>query len=95
MEIWIKNEYQGFRFRYMNINFDLPVLIEHFDIDLAVIVFSQNFLSIILSVERVHEDEWDVDVVSFVQMLDLLNGQIEKVEARSNRNKGLGSGTTH
>ena len=75
--------------------YNLPVLVEHFNIDLAVVVFTENFLGIILSVEGVHEDEWDVDVVGFVQMLDLLHSQIEEVETRSNRNKGLGSGTTH
>ena len=71
------------------------MLVEHFNIDLAVVVFTENFLGIILGVEGVHENQWDVDIVGFVQMLDLLHGQIEKVETRSDRNKGLGSGTSH
>ena len=71
------------------------MLIEHFDIDLTVVVLAQNLLCVVLRVERVHEHERDVDFVRFVQVFDLLNGQIEKVKAGTNRNERFGSGASH
>ena len=71
------------------------MLIEHLDINLTVVVFSQDFLCIILSVEGVHQNKWNINTVGLVEMFDLLNGQIKEVKAGANRNERFWTSATH
>lgn len=48
---------------------DVPALIEGVDLDPVVFVLLQDFLSIFICVEGVHEDQWDISVVRLVQVL--------------------------
>ena len=51
--------------------------------------------SVLIGVEAVHEDEWDVDVVCSVEILDLSNGEIEEGHAISDLYDRLGTNATH
>jgi hypothetical protein len=44
-------------------------LVEGQDVDVVVLVFLDNSSSVIIGVERVHEDERDIDTVSRVEVL--------------------------
>jgi hypothetical protein len=50
---------------------------------------------IVVGVERVHEEEGDVDVVCAVEVLDLADRQVEEGHAVTDLNNGLGSNATH
>ena len=71
------------------------VLVEHFDVDLAVVVLSEDLSGVFFGVERVHQDQRDVRLVGLVQVLDLLNSQVQKVQSRSDGNHRLGSSAAH
>ena len=70
-------------------------MIEHLDVNLTIVVFSQDFLCIILSVEGIHQNKWNINTVGLVEMLDLLNGQIKEVKAGANRNERFWTSATH
>jgi hypothetical protein len=40
-------------------------------VDIVVLVFLNNTLGILIRVERVHENERDIDLMMLVQMFDL------------------------
>lgn len=50
---------------------------------------------IIVGVERVHQDEGNVDVVCAVEVLDLADRQVEEGHAVTDLNDGLGSNAAH
>jgi hypothetical protein len=70
-------------------------LVEGADINLVSLVLLDDVLSVIVGVEGVHEDEWNVDVVLLVEVLDLTNGQIEERHAIANLNDRLWTDATH
>lgn len=53
-------------------------LVESGDADLLVGVFLDNAEGVVVSVERRHEDERDIDTVGGVQVLDLADGEVEE-----------------
>jgi len=48
-------------------------LVESEDIDIVVLVFLDNSRGVLVGVERVHEDERDVDVVLRVEVLGVVS----------------------
>ena len=48
------------------------------------------FLSVFIRIERIHQYEWYIDAILSVQLLDLLNRQIKKVQPGTNGFLGLG-----
>jgi len=70
-------------------------LVEGEDVDVVVLVFLDDSGSVLVGVERVHEDEWDVDTVGLVEVLNLPNGQVEEGHAVPDLDDGLGSDTAH
>jgi hypothetical protein len=93
------------------VNSGVPRLVESQDVDVVVLIFLDNSSSVIIGVERVHEDERDIDTVSRVEVLlcqpiphtqstttthlNLPNGQVKESHTLPNLNDGLGSNTTH
>ena len=59
------------------------------------LVLLDNGSSVIISVEGVHENERDVDIVGAVEVFDLSDGKIEEGHAVSDLNDGLGTNTAH
>ena len=53
------------------VNSGVSRLVESQDVDVVVLVFLDNSSSVIIGVERVHEDERDIDTVSRVEVLIL------------------------
>jgi hypothetical protein len=51
------------------VNSGVSRLVESQDVDVVVLVFLDNSSSVIIGVERVHEDERDIDTVSRVEVL--------------------------
>jgi hypothetical protein len=51
------------------VNSGVSRLVKSQDVDVVVLVFLDNSSSVIIGVERVHEDEWDIDTVSRVEVL--------------------------
>ena len=49
----------------------VPVLIEHFDVNFTVVVFSEDFFGVVFGIEGIHKYERYVHVKSFIQMFDL------------------------
>jgi hypothetical protein len=45
-------------------------------VDIVVLVFLNYALGVLICVERVHENEWDIDLVSLIQVFDLSHGEI-------------------
>lgn len=70
-------------------------LVEGEDFDVVVGVLLDDTGSVVVSVERVHEDEGNVDVVATVEVLDLSDGKIEEGHAITNLDDGLGTSATH
>jgi hypothetical protein len=92
------------------VNSGVSRLVESQNVDVVVLVFLDNSSSVIIGVERVHEDERNIDTVSRVEVLfrqpllhfdkvdthlNLPNGQVKESHALPNFNDGLGSNTTH
>jgi len=53
------------------VNSGVSRLVESQNVDVVVLVFLDNSSSVIIGVERVHEDERDIDTVSRVEVLIL------------------------
>lgn len=51
------------------VNSGVSRLVESQDVDVVVLVFLDDSSGIVVGVERVHQDEWNVDTVGRVQML--------------------------
>jgi hypothetical protein len=51
------------------VNSGVSRLVESQNVDVVVLVFLDNSSSVIIGVERVHEDERDIDTVSRVEVL--------------------------
>ncbi len=58
-------------------------------------LFLDDVGSVIIGVERVHEDERNIDVVCLVEKFDLAHSQIKERHAVSYFDDGLGADTTH
>ena len=56
----------------------IPRLVKGCDPDLLVSVFLNDAKGILVSIERGHEDERDIDAAGHVEMLDLANGKVEE-----------------
>ena len=59
-------------------------LIECDDADFEACVLPDDFLSVCVCVEWVHENEGDVRIEGLVKVLDLLNRQVQEAEVRPN-----------
>ena len=70
----------GFRRRQERLLEDtwVPRLIERGDSELLVGILLDDAKCVLVSVERGHQNEWDIDAVRRVQMLDLTHGKIEE-----------------
>jgi hypothetical protein len=53
-------------------------LVKGHNVDVVSLIFLDNVLCIIVGVERVHENEGDIDIISAVEVFDLSDGEIEK-----------------
>ena len=52
------------------VNSGVSRLVESQDVDVVVLVFLDDSSSVVIGVERIHEDEWDIDTVSRVEVLN-------------------------
>lgn len=55
-------------------------LVEAVDIDLEAGVLADDFLGVVVGVERVHEDEWDVGAVGLVEALKRFRVDLDEIE---------------
>lgn len=60
-----------------------------------VLVLLDDAGSVVIGVERVHENEGDVDVELLVEVLDLAHRQVEEGHALAHLDDRLGSNTAH
>lgn len=67
-------------------------LVECKNLDVVVCVFLNDPSGVVVGIEGIHEDEWDVDVVSGVEVLDLADGEVEEGHAFANLDYTLRSG---
>lgn len=70
-------------------------LVESEDLDIVVGVLLDDTGSVIVRVERVHEDKGDVDVVRAVEVLNLTHGKVEEGHAFTDLDDRFGTGATH
>ena len=70
-------------------------MIEGEDVDVVALVLLDDVGGIGVSVERVHEHKWHIDVVLAVEVLNLADGQVEERHAVSDLNDRLGANATH
>ncbi|GMT10244.1 hypothetical protein PFISCL1PPCAC_1541, partial [Pristionchus fissidentatus] len=70
-------------------------LAEGVDGDLDIGVLLEQLLRVVVSVERVHEYQRHVNVVRFVQRLNLLHRQVEEGEVVAHRDDRLGALAAH
>lgn len=73
----------------------VPALVEGHDLDVVVGILLNDTSGIIVRIERVHEDERNVDLVFGVEVLDLSNTEIQESHSLSDFNDGFGSNATH
>lgn len=59
----------GNREKRLLVNSGVSRLVESQNVDVVVLVFLDDSSSVIIGVERVHKDEWDIDTVSRVEVL--------------------------
>ena len=59
------------------------------------LIFLDDVLGIIVGVERVHQDEWYVNIIGAVEILDLSDGQIQEGHAIANFDDRLRTHATH
>jgi hypothetical protein len=70
-------------------------LVECDDINVMSLVLLDDVLCVIVSVEGVHENERNVDVVCAVEVFDLADGQVKERHAFTDFDNGLGADATH
>lgn len=70
-------------------------LVEGKDIDVVALVLLDDGSGVVVCVERVHENEGDVDIVCAVEILDLSHGKVEEGHAITDFDDGLGTDATH
>lgn len=70
-------------------------LVEGDDVDVVALVLLDDGLGVLVGVERVHENEGNVDIVGAVQVLDLTHGQVKEGHALADLNDRLGANATH
>ena len=58
-----------------------------------VLIFLDDTLRVVVGVERVHENEGHIDLVHFIQVLDLAHRKIEERHALTNFNGRFGRTT--
>ena len=73
----------------------VPGLVEGEDINIVALVLFDDVGGVIIGVERIHQDERDVDTVDSVQVLDLTNRQVQEGHALTNLDDRLGSDASH
>src|SRR6266446_1087622 len=56
----------------------IPRLIEGGDSELLICVLLNDSKRILMRIERGHEDEWNIDTLGGVEVLDLADGKIEE-----------------
>lgn len=70
-------------------------LVEGKDLNVVVGVLLDDTSSVVVSVERVHEDKRNVDVVRAVEVLNLSDRKVEECHALTDLDNGLGTSATH
>lgn len=70
-------------------------LVEGTDVDVVALVLLDDGGSVVVGVERVHQEERNVDSVCSVQVLDLADGKVQEGHAVTDLNDGLGADTAH
>jgi len=70
-------------------------LVECQDIDIVALVFLDDVLGVIIRVEGVHKNEWDVDIICAVEVFDLSDRQIEEGHAVTDFDDGFGTNAAH
>eukprot|EP00128_Syssomonas_multiformis_P005340 Colp12_sorted_trinity150504_noHs@14581 len=70
-------------------------LVERQNVDSVVRVLLDNALGLLVCVERVHEKKRDIGVISFVQLLDLADGQVQESHIVTNFNSTLRTSAAH
>lgn len=70
-------------------------LVESEDVNVVALVLLDNVRGVLVGVERVHQDEGNVDIVSTVKELDLADRQVEERHAVADLNDGLGANAAH
>lgn len=70
-------------------------LVEGEDVDVVALVLFDDGSGVVVGVERVHQDEGDVDVVCAVEVFDLTDGKVEEGHAVTDLDDGLGTDATH
>lgn len=70
-------------------------LVERLDADIVGLVLLDDGLCVVIRVERVHENEGDIDIVLAIEVLNLANTQIQKGLAVADLNDGLGADAAH
>lgn len=76
-------------------NTGIPRLIEGEDINLVALVLLDDVLGILVGVERVHQNEWHVNAIDAVEVLNLAHGKIKERHAVTDFNHGLGANASH
>jgi len=70
-------------------------LVEGQDVDVVTLVLLDDVCGVLVGVERVHQNEGDVDIVGAVEVLDLADGQVKERHAVANLDDGLGADAAH
>jgi len=70
-------------------------LVEGHDIDVVTLVLLDDVGGVGVGVERVHQDEGNVDAVGAVEVLDLSDRKVEERHTVTNLNDRLGANTAH
>ena len=94
-EVLVVGSRAGAREERLLVDTRVSGLVEGEDLDVVVGVLLDDAGSVVVGVERVHEDKGDVDVVRAVEMLDLTNRKIEEGHALTDLDDRLGTGAAH
>ena len=70
-------------------------LVEGEDIDVMTLILLDNSGSVLIRVERVHEDDGHIGAIATVKVLDLTDRHVEERHAITDLDDGLGADATH
>jgi len=70
-------------------------LVEGNDLDAMAVILLDDVFGVVIRVERVHEEEGDVDAICFVEELNLADGKIEERHSVTDLDDRLGADAAH